>query len=147
MELFEDSSELFSFVKSVFKNYKQINDNELSIEVDGEANTYNLKIEWLSESCEIYIEHYGTSPKNSKCALRLYEYLLKANASMAYIYFSVLEDNRPELKSRLSLEGLNSSLVQKVLEYIVMYADTHYFNVLNLANNEQAKIITEEDNE
>ncbi|MDA3863650.1 MAG: hypothetical protein PF689_07235 [Deltaproteobacteria bacterium] len=141
MEPIEKLTHLIEFIQNRYKlEVSNLEKYSFTLDFEGEANTYKLKCNWEEEYLNFFITPFATSARSEQCFSSLSKYLIKANSNMEWVYFSIRSDGVPELNSYLPLAGLSEQTIERVLAYLLYYGDKHYFNVLNLANNENAKI-------
>lgn len=146
MEVLDNPDDIDDFIK---RNYTVIPDmcleNVWGIEIDGEANTYRLSVMWLSDRILFEISPYAMAPRNASCAARMHEYLLYASHEMLWGNFSINETGVPVLRITLPPGHISDENLRRAIDHLIYNADLNYFNVINLANDERAQIITDDD--
>ncbi|MBN2723409.1 MAG: hypothetical protein JXR95_04995 [Deltaproteobacteria bacterium] len=146
MDNFETKEDFDEFLKSHYNTSLSVRgENIWNVDIEGDANSYRITVSWEDENIYLSIKNYGLSPRNPKCALRLYEYLLHANREMQWTFFSIDENLAPYLMISIPSSGFSPETVKRAVDYLVYYGDLNYFNIINLANDERAQIIQEDD--
>ncbi|MBU1238810.1 hypothetical protein KKF84_10565 [Myxococcota bacterium] len=146
MEHFSDTRELDIFLDDTFAVLEKGEDGKYwKLRLEGEANQYKVHLRWLDENLLLTVDPYGPPPRDKECAARLHHYLLAANDEMRWGFFSIDRDYSVELNINLPQASLNDQVLKRALDHLLFYGDRHYFNVLNLANSAQAKVVIEDD--
>lgn len=112
------------------------------LRLEGDVNTYSLSVTWQEDTKTVSfrVSPFGFAPVNETCAHNLHRYLLAANARMEGACFAVDSEGRPLLRTRIHMCVMDESLMSGVFETLLMQAERHYLNVLNLARNEHAEV-------
>ncbi len=117
--------------------YTKIDDNNWETGFRGDVATYRIRIRSVERWIYFTIVPFAVAPKK-ECWPRLHYYLLRANQDMNVAKFYVDGDNDVVLAVELPVDDLDYSEFERSLNALSYYADDHYLNVLNLAQNAHA---------
>ncbi len=111
-----------------------------TIRLEGDVNTYSLAISWGKTNVSFMVSPFGFAPVNETCASNLHRYLLASNARMEGACFAVDSEGSPLLRTRIPVCSMDEAILSGVFETLLLQAERHYLNVLNLARNEHARV-------
>ncbi len=101
----------------------------------GKANNFNIFVH-LTENWLIFsIAPLVNAPEESVCEQRLHKHLLQLNFIINMAKFSLDEDGDVVLTVELPTENLDYSEFADGLNALSYYADTHYLEILNVAQD------------
>jgi hypothetical protein len=146
MDIIYDPEEMYNYFKSNYHLDKKLSSENVWIfNIDGEVSQYSLKSILTEHKLHIYLFPYGIAPKDKFCGYRLFQYLLKTNHEINSCFYSIDNNEIPCLNLHLVLKGLSEKMISANINQMIYIADTHYFNILNLASEKKAEVIEEED--
>ncbi len=125
------------FFKQYGWRFQRLDDNNWQTGCRGDVATYTIRIRAVEKWIYFTIVPFAMAPKK-ECWPRLHYYLLRANQEMNVAKFYVDSDNDVVLAVELPVDDLDYSEFERSLNALSWYADEHYLNVLNLAQNPHA---------
>src|SRR5262245_12446280 len=99
----------------------------------GEVNSFRFFVRLTDNWIFFTIVPFVVAPRSDERALDLYGHLLRLNREMNMAKFAIDDDADVVLTVELPIESLDESEFKDALDALSYYADKHYLEVLNLA--------------
>jgi hypothetical protein len=101
----------------------------------GDTSNFHVVVHLTEDWLYFAINPFVNAAKDARCAARLHHYLLRLNHAINMAKFSVDADGDIVLTVELPTENIAYSEFADGLNAISYYADGHYLDVLNLAQD------------
>ncbi|MBW2732775.1 MAG: YbjN domain-containing protein [Deltaproteobacteria bacterium] len=101
----------------------------------GDINNFNVLVHLAEDWLYFIISPFVNAPSKEECERNLYHHLLRINHAMNMAKFSIDGDHDVVLTVELPTESLDYSEFSDGINALSYYADQHYMDVLNLAQN------------
>lgn len=101
----------------------------------GDSNNFNIVVQLTSNWLYFAINPLVNCPRDELCAGRLHHHLLRLNHIINMAKFSVDSEGDVVLTVELPTENLDYSEFADGLNALSYYADEHYVDILNVAQN------------
>ena len=99
----------------------------------GDVNSFRFFVRLTENWIFFTIVPFVVAPKHESQALALYRHLLKLNREINMAKLAIDDDGDVVLTVELPTENLDESEFKDALDALSYYADKHYLEVLNLA--------------
>jgi len=99
----------------------------------GEVSSFRFFVRLSQHWIFFTIVPFLIAPKDAECQRRLYRRLLELNREINMAKFAIDEDEDVVLTVELPVEALENSEFKDALDALSYYADKHYLELLNLA--------------
>jgi hypothetical protein len=113
--------------------YERVDDNTWRSGFRGDVNSFRFFVRLTDNWIFFTIVPFVVAPKNEASALGLYRHLLKLNREINMAKFAIDDDADVVLTVELPTENLDEGEFKDALDALSYYADRHYLDVLNLA--------------
>ena len=113
--------------------FERIDDNTWRSGFRGDVNSFRFFVRLTDNWIFFTIVPFVVAPKNDACALQLYRHLLKLNREINMAKFAIDDDADVVLTVELPTDNLNEGSFKDALDALAYYADKHYLEVLNVA--------------
>ena len=101
----------------------------------GSAANFNVFVHLTENWIYFTISPFVNAPQDPECEQKLYRYLLRLNHAINMAKFSLDSDGDVVLTVELPTENLDYSEFADGLNALSFYADAHYLEVLNVAQD------------
>lgn len=101
----------------------------------GKNTNFNVLVHLTDNWVYLIVSPFVNAPTTVDCEHRLCEYLLRVNHTINMAKFSIDSDGDIVLTVELPTEDMSYSQFRDGLNAVSYYADNHYLDVLNLAQN------------
>lgn len=130
-----DSKDLEDIFEQERLDYKKMSNNTWQITYAGETSDFRVVIEKNKHGLTLKISPYVFSPDDKACKLALYTYLLRLNGQIHHTKFNLEKSGHVSLSMESAYSKKTLSFFHRTLKTLCAYADTHYLDVLNLAQS------------
>ena len=103
----------------------------------GDVNSFRFFVRLTDNWIFFTIVPFVVGPKLEAAELRMYRHLLKLNREINMAKFAIDDDADVVLTVELPTENLDESEFKDALDALSYYADKHYLDVLNHAQQEK----------
>lgn len=119
--------------------FERVDDNTWRSGFRGDVNSFRFFVRLTENWIFFTIVPFVVAPKNESCALQLYRHLLRLNREVNMAKFAIDDDADVVLTVELPTENIDESEFKDALDALSYYADKHYLDVLNLAQQERSR--------
>ena len=116
--------------------FERVDDNTWRSGFRGDVNSFRFFVRLTDNWIFFTIVPFVVGPKHEASTLALYRYLLKLNREINMAKFAIDDDEDVVLTVELPTESLDDSEFKDALDALSYYADKHYLEVLNQAQQE-----------
>jgi hypothetical protein len=113
--------------------FERVDENTWRSGFRGDVNSFRFFVRLTDNWIFFTIVPFVVAPKHESQALALYRHLLKLNREINMAKFAIDDDADVVLTVELPTENLDESEFKDALDALSYYADKHYLDVLNLA--------------
>jgi hypothetical protein len=113
--------------------FERVDDHTWRSGFRGDVNSFRFFVRLTDNWIFFTIVPFVVAPKTEHAALSLYRHLLKLNREINMAKFAIDDDADVVLTVELPTENLDESEFKDALDALSYYADKHYLDVLNLA--------------
>ncbi len=99
----------------------------------GESSSFRFFLRLTENWVFFTIVPFVVAPRGEKNALRLYSHLLKLNREINMAKFAIDDDSDVILTVEMPTDQLNETEFKNALDALSYYADRHYLEILNIA--------------
>jgi hypothetical protein len=117
--------------------FERVDDHTWRSGFRGDVNSFRFFVRLTDNWIFFTIVPFVVAPKSEASALALYRHLLRLNREINMAKFAIDDDADVVLTVELPTENIDESEFKDALDALSYYADKHYLDVLNLA--QQAK--------
>jgi hypothetical protein len=128
------------FLKKDDWPYERVDENTWRSGFRGDANSFRFFVRLTDNWIFFTIVPFVVAPRSEGCERNLYRHLLRLNREINLAKFAVDDDNDVVLTVEFPTESFVYSQFKDALDALSYYADRHYLEVLNLAQDEGAKL-------
>jgi hypothetical protein len=113
--------------------FERVDDHTWRSGFRGDVNSFRFFVRLTDNWIFFTIVPFVVAPKSEGAALALYRHLLKLNREINMAKFAIDDDADVVLTVELPTENLDESEFKDALDALSYYADKHYLDILNLA--------------
>src|SRR5438045_1315093 len=113
--------------------FERVDDHTWRSGFRGEVNSFRFFVRLTDNWIFFTIVPFVVAPRTEVAALGLYRQLLKLNREINMAKFAIDDDADVVLTVELPTENLDEGEFKDALDALSYYADRHYLDVLNLA--------------
>ncbi|HEY7956093.1 MAG: YbjN domain-containing protein [Polyangia bacterium] len=119
--------------------FERVDDHTWRSGFRGDVNSFRFFVRLTDNWIFFTIVPFVVAPKHESQALQLYRHLLRLNREINMAKFAIDDDADVVLTVELPTENLDESEFKDALDALSYYADRHYLDVLNLAQQDPRK--------
>ena len=119
--------------------YERVDDNTWRSGFRGDVNSFRFFVRLTENWIFFTIVPFVVGPKSDQASLQLYRHLLRLTREINMAKFAIDDDLDVVLTVELPTEHLEEGEFKDALDALSYYADKHYLDVLNLAQQEPRK--------